>query len=67
MSLSDVSSTLIIRSPDFTPTLFAGVSSIGAITFTKSSSIVISIPRPPNLPVVPIFNSLKSSFERYDE
>ena len=42
----------------------AGVSSIGEIILTKPSSIVISIPMPPNLPVVPIFSSEKSSLVR---
>ena len=35
-----------------TPALAAGVSSIGATTFTKPSSMVTSMPRPPNSPRV---------------
>ena len=64
LSFSDTPSTSMTKSPDFNPALWAGVSSIGEIIFTKPSSIVISIPMPPNLPVVPIFNSEKSSLER---
>ena len=52
------------RSPALRPAFCAGVSSIGDIIFTNPSSIVISIPIPPNLPVVPIFSSEKSSLER---
>ena len=66
-SFKDVPPTSIIKSPDFIPTLCAGVSSIGDITLTKLSSVVISIPRPPNFPVVPIFSSLKSSCDRKEE
>ena len=36
----------------------AGVSSMGEITVRKPSLIVISIPRPPNEPLVSIFISL---------
>ena len=64
LSFSETSWTSMTRSPDFRPAFCAGVSSIGAIIFTKPSSIVISIPMPPNLPVVPILSSEKSSFDR---
>ena len=67
ISFNDWSSTLIIRSPASTPALWAGVSSMGVMTLTNPSSVVISIPKPPNLPVVPIFNSLKSSFVKNEE
>ena len=42
----------IIKSPDFIPAFAAGVSSIGETTFTTPSSIVISIPKPPKVPLV---------------
>ena len=42
----------IIKSPDFIPALAAGVSSMGETTFTTPSSIVISMPKPPNFPLV---------------
>ena len=67
MSFNDFSPTLIIISPDLIPALLAGVSSIGDITFTKPSSVVISIPKPPNFPVVPTLSSLKSSLDKNEE
>ena len=42
----------IIKSPDFMPAFAAGVSSIGDTTLTTPSSIVISIPKPPKVPLV---------------
>ena len=48
----DSPSTPIIRSPGFIPALNAGVSSIGETTFTTPFSSVISIPKPPNEPLV---------------
>ncbi len=42
----------VIRSPDRMPALAAGVSSIGATTLTRPSSIVTSMPSPPNSPLV---------------
>ena len=53
---------LIIISLDFNPALYAGVSSMGATTVKTPSFSVISIPNPPNFPVVTTFNSLYSSF-----
>ena len=50
--LIDSPSTPMIKSPDFIPALAAGVSSIGDTTLTTPSSIVISIPNPPNFPLV---------------
>ena len=57
MPFTGLSSSLTIRSPVFIPAFCAGVSSIGETTFIKPFSIVTSIPRPPNCPVVPSFNS----------
>ena len=45
------SSKWVIISPDLTPALSAGVSSIGDITFTKPFSRVTSITKPPNSPL----------------
>ncbi|MNT64067.1 hypothetical protein D3C72_2019360 [compost metagenome] len=56
-----VSSILTIRSPLLMPAFCAGVSSIGATTLTRPSSVPISIPRPPNSPWVPSRNSLNAS------
>ena len=61
MPLTFVSSSLTIKSPDLSPAFQAGVSSIGATTFTNPSSILTSIPRPPNSPWVPTCISLKAS------
>ena len=64
---TELLSISIIKSPDCTPALKAGVSSIGVITFTYPPSIVISIPSPPNSPFVPICKSLKSfSFKKVE-
>jgi hypothetical protein len=41
-----------IRSPDWTPALEAGVSSIGDTTLMTPFSIVTSMPSPPNSPRV---------------
>ena len=41
-----------MKSPASTPALAAGVSSIGVITLTSSFSMVTSMPRPPNSPLV---------------
>ena len=41
-----------MKSPASTPALAAGVSSIGVMTLTSSFSIVTSMPRPPNSPLV---------------
>ena len=46
------SSIWVIRSPDRMPAFAAGVSSIGATTLTRPSSIVTSMPSPPNSPWV---------------
>ena len=46
------SSIEVITSPDMMTAREAGVSSIGATTLTKPSSIVTSMPRPPNSPCV---------------
>ena len=46
------SSIWVITSPDMMPALAAGVSSIGATTLTRPSSIVTSMPSPPNSPCV---------------
>ena len=54
------SSIAMILSPDFRPALNAGVPSIGEITVNIPSLRPTTIPRPPNLPVVPILNSSKS-------
>ena len=47
-----VSSIPAIRSPDMMPAFAAGVSSIGATTLTRPSSMVTSMPSPPNSPLV---------------
>ena len=62
-----VSSIWIIKSPAKTPALYAGVSSMGEITLTKPSSIVISIPNPPNFPRVSIVISSHTSSFIYPE
>ena len=49
------------------PAFAAGVSSIGEITRTAPLSLVIWIPKPPNAPCDLSVNSLKSSFDRYEE
>ena len=54
-------SILTILSPDFTPALCAGVPSIGEMTVSKSSLIVISMPSPPNSPRVLICISSNTS------
>ncbi len=46
------SSSLVMMSLAITPALAAGVSSIGATTLIRPSSIVTSMPRPPNSPRV---------------
>ena len=57
----------MIKSPLCRPAFAAGVSSIGATTLTKPSSKTTSIPKPPNLPVVPSFKSSYRSFFKYEE
>ncbi len=42
----------VMKSPASSPALAAGVSSIGETTLTKPFSIVTSMPRPPNSPLV---------------
>ena len=64
MPFTGVSSSRMIRSPAFTPARAAGVSSIGVTTLTKPSSMLTSIPSPPNSPVVPARRSLYSSGSR---
>ena len=56
-SASDMPSTgslsmWVITSPAWMPARCAGVSSIGETTLTRPSSIVTSMPRPPNSPLV---------------
>ena len=46
------SSRWVMMSLAMTPALAAGVSSIGATTLTSPSSMVTSMPRPPNSPRV---------------
>ena len=46
------SSIAVMMSPDMTPALEAGVSSIGLTTLIRPSSCVTSMPRPPNSPLV---------------
>ena len=46
----DLPSISVIKSPAWIPALLAGVLSIGEITFTKPSSIVTSMPKPPYSP-----------------
>ena len=46
------SSSLVMMSLAMTPALAAGVSSIGATTLIRPSSIVTSMPSPPNSPRV---------------
>ncbi len=46
------SSSLVMMSLASTPALAAGVSSIGATTLIRPSSMVTSMPRPPNSPRV---------------
>ena len=50
-----------MKSPASTPALAAGVSSIGVMTLTRSFSIVTSMPRPPNSPLVWTRMSLAAS------
>ena len=57
----------MIKSPGWIFALSAGVSSIGETTFTKPSSIVTSIPSPPNAPLVWTCISSKSSSSINDE
>jgi hypothetical protein len=57
MFIVDSSSICTIRSPAFTPALYAGVPSMGAMTVSMPSRTDITIPIPPNLPRVPIMNS----------
>ena len=64
MSLVGVSPILMIRSPAFTPALAAGVPSMGETTFTKPSSVPISMPSPPNSPCVLTCSSLKAFSSR---
>ena len=52
MSLVDMPSILTIRSPGRMPARKAGVPSMGVTTVRISSLRVISMPRPPNWPVV---------------
>jgi hypothetical protein len=52
ISRVDSSSILIILSPGLIPTLKAGVPSIGDTTVRTPSRMLISIPNPPNFPVV---------------
>ena len=49
-----------MKSPVLMPALAAGVSSIGVITLMRPSSIVTSMPTPPNSPRVWICMSLKA-------
>ena len=53
-----------IRSPAKTPARAAGVSSIGVTTLTKPSSMLTSMPRPPNSPEVPTRSSVNASLSR---
>ena len=53
------SSIWVITSPDSIPALAAGVSSIGVTTLTRPSSIVTSMPNPPNSPWVVSYMSLQ--------
>ena len=57
---SDWPSTWVMKSPASTPASIAGVSSIGVMTLTKPSSIVTSMPRPPNSPRVWVCIASKS-------
>ncbi|CWM39124.1 Uncharacterised protein [Neisseria meningitidis] len=50
-------SIFTMKSPLFTPARSAGVSSIGETTLTNPSSCPISIPKPPNSPLVDSFIS----------
>ena len=65
MSLVNWPSILMIMSPALTPALYAGVSSIGDTTVRTLLRIVISMPRPPKLPLVSTCSSLYSSGVRY--
>ena len=60
MFMVESSSIAIILSPDLRPALNAGVPSIGEITVSIPSLRPTTIPSPPNLPEVPILNSVKS-------
>jgi len=57
--LTAVSSILVIRSLVLRPARKAGEPSMGETTFTKPSSMVISMPTPTKRPLVPSRNSLK--------
>ena len=56
-SLASWPSTLMMRSPASMPALCAGVSSIGEMTVTNPSRMVMWIPMPVNLPLVSICRS----------
>ena len=61
---TDSPSTCVIKSPAKIPASSAGVPSIGETTFTKPSSCVTSIPKPPNSPRVCTRIAEASSGER---
>jgi hypothetical protein len=65
--LTAVSSIRVIRSPALMPARKAGEPSIGETTFTRPSSMPISMPTPTNRPVVPSRNSLKDFLSKYCE
>ena len=64
MPFTGLLSSRMIKSPANTPALNAGVSSIGETTFTKPSSILTCMPKPPNCPDVPISSSLNASLSK---
>ena len=56
-----------IKSPDLISARYAGVSSIAETTFATDISVVISIPTPPNSPLVWMLISLRSSAFKKEE
>ena len=55
----------VMRSPGFMPARKAGLPSMGETTFTRPSSIAISMPMPTNLPPVLSRNSRKLFLSKY--
>ena len=58
MSLVNSPSIFMISSPDLRPARYAGVSSIGETMVSMPFRVVISMPRPPKLPLVSTWSSL---------
>ena len=67
MSLVVMPSIFTMRSPGCSPTRWAGVPSMGVTTVRTSSRSVISMPRPPKLPLVSTCISRYISGSRNEE